>query len=88
MIVTRETVARHLTDYLSHRISLEQLVSWAEDAMQEGELDEQNLEAIRDVLARLGLADVRAFGLTWEECEAGLRRLGYQVRVEVTAGSG
>src|SRR5437868_2371760 len=52
--VTREIVAAKLSDYLGHRFSLAQLVDWAEEAMQDQELDEQHLEAIRDVLARLG----------------------------------
>ena len=88
MRVTRAVVAEKLSDYLSHRINLAQLVDWAEEAMQEAELEEQHLEAIRDVLARLGLANVRAFGLTWEECEASLHRLGYHAQVEVMAGAG
>jgi hypothetical protein len=39
---------------------------------------------VRDVVARLGLADVRAFGLTWDACQSLLRDLGYaaQVRIE------
>lgn len=40
----------------------------------------------RKVVSRLGLADVRAFGLTWEDCEAYLRQLGYSARVEIVAG--
>jgi hypothetical protein len=31
------------------------------------------------------VADVRAFGLTWEDCENHLDRLGYCTRVEVFA---
>jgi len=40
---------------------------------------------IRLVIARLGVADVRAFGLLWEDCEALLRQLGYTVRLEIIA---
>jgi hypothetical protein len=39
------------------------VVSWAHDAFNEGEFDEADLGVIRDVVARLGLADVAAFGL-------------------------
>ena len=38
---------------------------------------------IREIVSRVGLADVRAFGMTWENCEDFLSRLGYRVRVEV-----
>jgi hypothetical protein len=88
MIVTREMVAERLGDYLGHRITLALLVDWAEDALQEGELEEDHLDAIRGVLARLGVADERAFGLTWDDSEACLRRLGYQARVQVQVAAG
>jgi len=85
MRITREEVAGKLRDYLQHRISLNELVDWAERAMMEGEFEEEHLEELREIVGRLGLADVRAFGLTWEDCEGFLRRLGYEVRVEVVA---
>jgi len=85
--VTHQQVAEKLTDYLNHRLTLAQVVDWAEDAMREGDFEARDFEAIRDIVSRLGLADVKAFGLTWEECEAWLRRLGYEARVEVTAAS-
>jgi hypothetical protein len=37
------------------------------------------------VIARLGVADVRAFGLAWEDCEELLGKLGFAPRVEVVA---
>jgi hypothetical protein len=37
------------------------------------------------VISRLGVADVRAFGLAWEDCEDLLKKLGYAARVEVVA---
>lgn len=83
MTITSETVAQKLTAYLHHELSLAALVEWAEFAMMEGEIDERHFEAIRDALARLGVADLRVFGLTWEDCEQMLERLGYSVRVDV-----
>ena len=41
------------------------------------------MTALRSVVSRLGLADVRAFGLTWEDCEQLLGELGYAARVDV-----
>ena len=83
MTITAKQVAGKLAAYLHHRISLAQLVDWAERAMMEGDFRARNLERIRDVVARLGLADVRAFGLTWEDCEQFLDSLGYSARVEI-----
>ena len=83
-MITRHVVAAKLTDYLHHHLTLEELVEWAEQAMMEGEFDESDFEALRDIISRLGLADVKEFGLTWEDCEDFLSRLGYEVRVEVS----
>ena len=82
-MITREVLASRLRDYLQHRITREALVDWAEHAMMEDEFDERDLDTIRDITSRLGLADVREFGLTWEDCEAFLSRLGYQAKVNV-----
>lgn len=85
MVITRETVAEKLGAYLHHELPLANLVDWAERAMMEGEFEARNLNPVRHVIARLGLADVRAFGLTWDDCEEFLDRLGYSTRVEIFA---
>jgi hypothetical protein len=85
MLVTKHTAAQKLTAFLHHEISLAQLVDWAETALLDGEFADQDKEALRFVVSRLGVADVRAFGLTWEDCENLLDRLGYRARVEVFA---
>ncbi|MEX0702105.1 MAG: hypothetical protein WD069_08410 [Planctomycetales bacterium] len=64
---------------------MEELVDWAEHALMEDEFDEAEMDALRTAVARLGVADVRAFGLTWEDCEETLRQLGYTARVEIVA---
>jgi len=83
MTLTKQAVAEHIADYLHHRISLAQLVDWAESALVEGELEEKDAEVIAAVVARLGVADVRAFGLPWEDCEELLRQLGFSARIEI-----
>lgn len=85
MTITKQTAAERIAAYLHHEITLAQLVDWAEAAVMEGEFAEREREALRLVIPRLGLADVRAFGLTWEDCEQLLARLGYRARVEVLA---
>jgi hypothetical protein len=83
MTITKQTVAEKLAAYLRHEITLAQLVDWAENALMEGEFSETDADDVRHVVSRLGVADVRAFGLTWEDCEQLLWRLGYRARVEV-----
>jgi len=51
--------------------------------VSEAEYNEKDFELIRDILDRLGLADVREFGLSWDDCYDYLSRLGYQVKVTV-----
>jgi len=83
-MITRHDVAAKLTNYLHHRLGLEDLVEWTEQAMMEEDFDPSNFATIRDILSRLGLANVREFSLSWEDCEEFLSRLGYQVRIEVS----
>ena len=59
-------------------------MDWAEDAMMEADFEDQNIDTLKDIVGRLGLADVRAFGMNWEDCEAYLARLGYSIKIEVT----
>ena len=82
-MITRDTLAVQLRDYLQHRISRAALIDWAERAMMDEEFDNGDLETVRDITSRLGLADVRDFGLTWEDCEGFLSRLGYRANVDV-----
>ncbi len=86
-MITRNTLATQLRDYLQHRITRATLVDWAEQAMMEEEFDNRDLDTIRDITSRLGLADVREFGLTWEDCDGYLSRLGYRTRVDVVQAS-
>ena len=83
MTITKQTVAEKIADYLHHRITQAQLVDWAESALMEGEFDDRDAATLSSVVARLGVSDVRAFGLTWADCEELLGRLGFAARVEI-----
>jgi len=85
MTITKQTVANQIAAYLHHEISLAQLVDWAERALLDGDLAERDAKTLSSVIARLGVADVRAFGLAWEDCEEMLHKLGFAPRVEVIA---
>jgi hypothetical protein len=84
MLITRQVVADQIKAYLERQSSLEQLVNWAEGQMMEGEFESA---AVRDAVAHLGLADVRAFGLQWEDCRRILNDLGFAAHVEIAAAS-
>ena len=53
--------------------------------MMNGDFAEDETSTIAAVVARLGVADVRAFGLAWEDCEQLLGQLGYAARVDIVA---
>ena len=84
-LITTQRVADKLTAYLHHELDLLALVDWAEQAMQEGEFELEHQDEIRDVVSRLGLADVKSFSLTWDDIERFLAQLGYEARVEVVS---
>lgn len=83
--ITKQTVARQIAGYLRHDLSLAQLVDWSERALLDGDLLLRDATILSAVLARLGVADVRAFGLAWEDCEELLRQLGFRAKIEVLA---
>jgi hypothetical protein len=83
MIITREDVKEKILQYLNHTISVDVLVDWAENALQDGDYDEKDFYKIRDILSRLGLSDVKEFGLTWDDCYNFLSSLGYHIELAV-----
>ena len=82
MIVTKQYIAKQILAYMTHQLSLAQLVGWAENAIMEGGFEPGNESDIRTVLSKLGLADVNNFGLLWEDCEQLMGQLGYKMKVE------
>ncbi len=84
-MITKADVADRIAAYLQHRVTLDELVDWAENALMDGEFAEKDTAVISAVVARLGVADVRAFGLAWDDCEQLLRRLGFSAKIEITA---
>jgi hypothetical protein len=85
MIITQKIVADQIADYLHHKITLAELVDWSEQALLDGEFAEPEATTLASVMARLGLADVRAFGLAWEDCAELFRLLGFTPRIELVA---
>ncbi len=84
MIVTKQALAYMLIKYINREIDLLNLVNWAEDMIKEADFENKDFELIRDILARIGLANVREFGLSWDDCYDYLHKLGYNVKVAVS----
>lgn len=75
MKITKKIVADQLKAYLDHRINLHVLAKWAKDAMMEGELDDSHFELLRNIISRIGLANVDGFWLRRVEFENFLKEL-------------
>lgn len=86
-MITKENIAHHILAYLQHKITLTELVDWAENAVQEDEFEPNNETLLMQILGSLGLSDVKTFGLTWEDCENIMKRLGYEIKVEASLAS-
>ncbi len=48
MKITLHAVAEKLIAYLYHRISLAEIVNWAESAMMDGEFEDYRFKILRD----------------------------------------
>jgi hypothetical protein len=51
--------------------------------MMDGEIELSDTEAVSDVVARIGVADIENFGLLWEDCEKLLGQLGYKLHLDL-----
>lgn len=80
-MITKKIIADKLLSYLQHHLSLEDLVTWSEQSLMDGSFEDDKLHTIRNTLAQLGLADVKAFGLEWKNCESIMEKLGYKLEV-------
>ena len=85
-MITKQTVTHQLQQYLDGRLSQEDLVAWAETAMMGDEpLAKTDAATLADILSKLGLSDVREFGLTWQVIRDMLDQLGFNAHVELQA---
>ena len=82
MQITKKDIFIKLQEYLTHSITIDSLIDWAEYSMFEGEFDNKDYALIRDIISRIGLADVRAFGLSWDDCELIIRQLGFKIKLD------
>lgn len=82
-VIDRHKTAEKLSDYLHHHLSLAQLVDWAELAMMDGDFEPKDSALLREIIAYLGVSDVKMFGLSWEDCEHFLNRLGYSASIDI-----
>jgi hypothetical protein len=84
-MITRSLIADKIASWLHHDLTLCELVDWAENALLREDFAENDASELAAIVGRLGAADVRNFGLWWEDCEQLLKQLGYVAHVDITA---
>jgi hypothetical protein len=82
MTINKQIVGKKLLSYLQHKISLNELVDWAENAIMKHDFQPKEAKPLREVLGKIGVADVKMFGISWDECEKLMRKLGYKLKIE------
>ncbi len=85
MEITKDKVAKKVISYLKHQITINELVHWSENILMDGTFKQGEEKILRDVTGQLGLADVKAFGLNWDDCAALMKKLGYKIKIEAIA---
>ena len=76
MIITKKILADKISDYLNQKTSLSELVDWSENSLMDAEFEDENFDLIKNIISRLGLADVKEFCLSTEDYENYLKSLG------------
>jgi hypothetical protein len=84
-MITKKLIANKLLAYLQHQMSLSDLVDWTEQSLLDSSYEDDETHTIRNTLSHLGLADVKAFGLEWRDCEAMIENLGFKLEVKALA---
>ncbi len=59
-MITKKIIADKLLCYLQHRLSLTELVYWAEETLMNSSYHDDEAHSIRNTLSQLGLADVKS----------------------------
>jgi hypoxanthine phosphoribosyltransferase len=80
-VLMRGAIIQELNKYLAWEISLDELVTWARQTLEAGELSPDDEALLQDLVAWAGEPDSATFGLTIEEWSRLLRRLGQELRV-------
>ena len=80
-VLMRGAIIQELNKYLAWEISLDELITWARQILEAGELSPDDEALLQDLVDWAGEPDSTAFGLTIEEWSRLLRRLGQELRV-------
>jgi hypothetical protein len=78
-MTTKADCAKKIADYLDDRISHDDLVKWAWEALAEEDFPEADARPLFDVLMDVSASKSPAFAHSAEDYKSHLRRLGYRL---------
>jgi hypothetical protein len=84
----RGAILRMMNRYLGQEIPLTALVEWAQATLRAGDLSADDAAFLQELTDRAGRPGTKAFGLTLEDCDFLLRRLGHELRVSTGPANG
>jgi len=87
-VLMRGAILRMINRYLGQEIPLTALVEWAQETLQAGDLSADDAAFLQELTDRAGQPGTKAFGLTLEDCDQLLRRLGHELRVSTGPANG
>ncbi|HRE40538.1 MAG TPA: hypothetical protein PLG90_04320 [Ignavibacteria bacterium] len=80
MKINKENIAEKILEYLQRKITFEGLVNWAENSIMNDEFDNTDLPIIKEIVGRIGLSDVKEFGINYDDLTDMLNKLNYELR--------
>lgn len=83
-VLMRGAIIEQLNKHLTRELSIAELITWAQETLEAGDLSPDDEALLRDLVARAGEPDSATFGLTIEEWSQLLRRLGQELRVSTS----
>ena len=63
MKITKDILAGKIVEFLNRRIAVEEFANWAETAMIESNYQEEYFDEISEILAKIGVVNVKGFEL-------------------------
>ena len=83
-MISQSLISQKILDHLNSKLSQDELVQWAENALvevTESNSDLVNEEMLLDILAYIGAGDSPGFPLSWTVLSGFLESMGTKVRV-------
>ena len=83
-MITRQMIADYINNYLTHKITKEEIVEWAERGVMSEEYEEDYFNQINNALRKIGVSNMTNFDLVWEDYVDILKSIDYKITVDIS----